>query len=79
MLSNWRSPPRPGAKSQEQGRPSITGEPGKWSSTVTVYLLQQIQLLAHRDRHGFPTWSPTGNRSAKPAFKIGYEVRRAQH
>src|SRR3977135_3473723 len=28
MLSNWRSPPRPGAKSSEQGRPS-TGNPGR--------------------------------------------------
>src|SRR6266404_51427 len=28
MLSNWRSPPRPGAKSSEQGRP-YTGETGK--------------------------------------------------
>src|ERR1700739_2454253 len=27
MLSNWRSPPRPGAKSSEQGR--ITGDTGK--------------------------------------------------
>jgi len=36
MLSNWRSPPRPGAKSQEQGRPSITGEPGKWAEGERV-------------------------------------------
>jgi hypothetical protein len=39
-----------------------------WTNTVTAYLLQQIQLFPHRDRHGLPPWSPTGNRSAKPTF-----------
>jgi hypothetical protein len=34
------------------------------ANTVTAYLLQQIQLLAHRDRHGLAPWSATGNRSA---------------
>jgi hypothetical protein len=37
-------------------------------NTVTAYLLQQIQLLAHRDRGGLPPRSPTGNRSAKPTL-----------
>jgi hypothetical protein len=49
-----------------------------WPNTVTAYLLQQIQLLAHRDRHGLSPWSATGNRSAKPTFQFGYEIRRAQ-
>jgi hypothetical protein len=35
---------------------------------VTAYLLQQIQLLAHRDRGGLAPRSPAGNRSAKPTF-----------
>jgi hypothetical protein len=34
------------------------------ANTVTAYLLQQIQLLAHRDRHGLARWSATGHRSA---------------
>ena len=37
-------------------------------NTVTAYLLQQIQLLAHRGRRGLPPWSAAGNRSAKPTF-----------
>jgi hypothetical protein len=36
-------------------------------NTVTAYLLQQIQLLAQRNR-GLSPRSPTGNRSAKPMF-----------
>ena len=38
------------------------------ANTVTAYLLQQIELLGHRDGHGLSPWSPTGNRSAKPMF-----------
>jgi hypothetical protein len=40
---------------------------------VTAYLLQQIQLLAHRDSHGLAPWSATGNRSAEPMFQFDYE------
>ena len=36
-LSNWRSPPRPGAKSPEPGRPyNITGTAGKWAEGERV-------------------------------------------
>jgi hypothetical protein len=31
------------------------------ANTVTAYLLQQIQLHAHGDRHGLAPWSTTGN------------------
>jgi multidrug efflux pump subunit AcrB len=42
--------------------------PEETANPVTAYLLQQIQLLAHRNRHGLSPWSPTGNPSAKPTF-----------
>jgi hypothetical protein len=45
---------------------------------VTAYLLQQIQLLAHRDSHRLAPWSATGNRSAEPTFQFGYESCRPQ-
>jgi hypothetical protein len=48
------------------------------ANTVTAYLLQQIQLLAHRDSHGLAPWSATGNRSAEPTFQFGYEACRSQ-
>ena len=35
MLSNWRSPPRPGAKSSEQGRP-YNRYTGKWAEGERV-------------------------------------------
>jgi hypothetical protein len=35
ILSNWRSPPRPRAKSLEQVRP-ITGDTGKWKDGERV-------------------------------------------
>jgi hypothetical protein len=41
------------------------------ANTATAYLLQQIQLLAYRYRHGLAPWSATGNRSAKPTFQFG--------
>lgn len=41
-------------------------------NTVTAYLLQQIQLLPHRHRHGLPPWSPTRNRPAKPTLFVGH-------
>ncbi len=47
-------------------------------NTVTAYLLQQIQLLVHRDRHGLAPWSATGNRLAEPTFQFGYESCRSQ-
>jgi len=48
------------------------------ANTVTAYLLQQVQLLARRDRHGLAPWSTTGNRPAEPAFQLGYEAGRSQ-
>jgi hypothetical protein len=30
------------------------------TNTVTAYSLQQIQLLAHRDRHSLPSLEPAG-------------------
>jgi hypothetical protein len=45
---------------------------------VTAYKLQQIQPLAHRNRHGLAPWSATGNRSAEPTFQFGYEACRSQ-
>ena len=33
------------------------------ANTVTAYLLQQIKLLAHRDRHTLSPWNPAANRS----------------
>ena len=51
-----------------------TNEP---DTSVTAYVLQQFQLLAFRDHNGLPPWCPAG-RSAEPAFKLYYEIRRAQ-
>jgi hypothetical protein len=40
------------------------------SGLYEAYLLQQIQLLALRGRCGLPPWSPAGNRSAEPVFRL---------
>jgi hypothetical protein len=48
-------------------------EHASFLGALTAYLLQQIQLLAHRDRHGLASWSATGNRSAEPTFQFGYD------
>jgi hypothetical protein len=45
---------------------------------LTAYLLQQIQLPAHRDSDRLAPWSATGNRSAEPTFQFGYEACRSQ-
>src|SRR5712675_2767490 len=67
MLSNWRSPPRPGAKSSEQGS-RITGETGKSAedervAAGSVVAMKRsnvcgakgpchLQCLQHRGRQG---------------------------
>ena len=47
-------------------------------NTVTVYLLQQFQLLGFGYRDGFPPRGTTGNWPSEPPLKLDDEVRCAQ-
>jgi hypothetical protein len=50
--------------------PALISTEKSWANTVTAYLLQQIKLLAHRDRHSLSPWSPASNRSVKLSSEL---------